>query len=312
MNTILHTKYFKVAGVFMAMFFFTTGYLIPLSLERCNGKQFAVKRFFRLAPVLWFAILICCIIFYHFGLVLYRGRTNITIQGIFSTMFCVNDIKWAIQDLLYGKHYRDNLIMVTWSMQVEIKYYIIVAISYALCKNNKRKSFFATIFFTILWLILAKLYKPYNRDFGEFTDSCIYILVILVGHIIYLLQRKIISKKEFLIFLFFIAVSFYSFTYLALWTSYSIGILICCIITLKKPSIGNNKIISVLADCTYSLYLFHHILLVDILYYFPSIYKNYTLRLLCLIPLTLFCYLIYKFIEKPLYQYGRKLASKIS
>ena len=35
-------------GIGMEMFFFTTGFLIPLSLERCNWKQFAVKRFFRL------------------------------------------------------------------------------------------------------------------------------------------------------------------------------------------------------------------------------------------------------------------------
>ena len=51
-------KTFTVSGIGMEMFFFTTGFLIPLSLERCNWKQFAVKRFFRLLPVLSFAVLI--------------------------------------------------------------------------------------------------------------------------------------------------------------------------------------------------------------------------------------------------------------
>ena len=304
---IFYNKYFSIYGVFLAMFFFTTGYLIPMSLERCNWKQFAVKRFFRLFPVLFISVIFSVLLFLLFNLAPYYGKAKVNILNISSTMFIVNDIKWFIQDLIYGKHIKDNLVFSSWSMQVEIKYYIIATICFVLCKN-RRKSFMALIL-VALFLSLSCLYKPLRVDF-TFGYCCMLIFCILIGHSLYLMQKNIISKKEFII-LFIIFNMFHADFEMKTYTGYVIGNLICCYFVIKKPNIGNNKIVEFFANCSYSFYLLHYLLMSSVLNSFQLTLKNNFLRVLILVCLIPFCHLIYKYIEKPMYDYGRRLASRI-
>ena len=299
-----HAK-FTVTGIGMEMFFFTTGFLIPLSLERCNWKQFAVKRCFRLLPVLAFAVLTCVIVS-QLGII----QTHVNLRSILRTLTMTSDI-------IKIKSEKLNIIVgFSWSMQVELKFYIIAAVAFFFGKTMREK-FFVLCSLVLLYYVFTYIFKlPKNFP----TSGYCFKLVsgCLLGAVYYFYKYKHLSKVEF----FFWAIVCIFLVYFAADKTRRFSYVIGCVFVLCFAHFftnkGNNKVVKYLANLSYSIYLFH----VMPRYYlnkhhpidiqsFSDIIILFGYRMLLFIPIFIACHFIYYYIEKPAYDFGRRLASRI-
>ena len=295
---------FIYSGIPMEIFFFVSGFLIPLSLQNCNIKQFFVKRFFRLMPVLLCALLSYCIILNSFGF-----------RHIISNLLLIGDF-WK----------KGEIVETSWSLKVEIKFYLICALSFFLFKNNRHRIY--SMLFAYLCVFFVSVYfrkYPYIQH-----QSLTYVVQLMSGCFIasvyYFYDRKFISKYEFfllslVLFLFLLMQkNFFKLKFNTNSIHYCVGYLLALLLCVKYKNFGNNKIIKYLANISYSMYLFHMLFVrtsfkfVD--HVLPIYLRNSTAymffyELILLIPCFCMCHFIYYYIEKPAYDYGRKLASKL-
>ena len=295
---------FIYSGIPMEIFFFVSGFLIPMSLENCNIKQFLIKRFFRLIPVLWLAVLIHCVVLCIFNL-----------DSIVSNLFLIGD--------LVKKH---EFVRTSWSLKVEIKFYLICALSFFLFKDNRKR------FYCMLFLYLSLCTFAYCFEYTAVHDfiKLRYVIQLTSGCFIasayYFYTKKYISKKEFIIsslILFAMLLFQKNFTTFRLNTNsihYCCGYLISLFLCIKCKNLGNNVVIKYIANISYSLYLFH-MLFMDLSFRFVdglmpdflrhSVAYMFFYELIILIPCACMCHFIYKYIEKPAYDFGRKLALRL-
>ena len=241
-------KIFTVGGIGMEMFFFTTGFLIPLSLERCNWKQFAVKRFFRLLPVLSFALLIY-LIFIKFILV---NKWLFSIKDIITTLTMTTDI------VNIRKEVEQNIIIgVSWSMQVELKFYIIATIAFFFGKTMREK-FFILLSLCLLCYVCAFIFKLPNAF--KSSGYCLKLVsCCLLGTIYYFYRYKHISKVEFAFLTICCLVLIYFGVSAHERYFYIIGSIFVLFLAHFFTNKGNNKVVKYLANLSYSIYLFHYI-----------------------------------------------------
>jgi len=289
------------SGIGMEMFFFTTGFLIPLSLERCNWKQFAVKRFFRLMPVLTLAV-ITYILAQKIGFI----NKDISIKNIITNLTMTTDlVNISSQDIM------PNLILeVGWSMQVELKFYIIAAIAFCFGKTM-RKKFFILLGLCLFCYISAFIFKLPN-NFATSGYCLKLVSCCFLGSIYFFYKKGHISNREFLFF----TISFIMLICGATGQrkcSYAVGAFFVLIVAHFFSEKGNNKIVKCMANLSYSVYLFHDVIntktieLVNL----HDVIKLLLMKLLILITIFVVCRFIYYYIEKPAYDFGRRLASKI-
>ena len=279
--------FFIYAGIPMEMFFFISGFLIPLSLERCNIRQFLIKRFFRLFPVLYLSIATYCFV-----------RHNFNFKEIVSNLLLIGDFTKI-----------GEIVGTSWSLKVEIKFYLLYALCCFLFKNHKKRLYLLVLFTMLVYAFL--------RPFG-YHKMMKYVFGCLLGTTYYFLYIKSITKKDF-VFLTIISMAgmcqsvFYLLHYYA---GFFITILIINKVKLNK----GLKTIKTFADLSYSCYLFHSLFLsfgmeiADI--YLPVYLRNSTFymfiyEMVIIIPCLCMCHFIYKYIEKPCYDFGRRLASRI-
>lgn len=300
--------YFGISG-FMAVFFFTTGFLIPLSLDRCGViKAFLIKRFFRLFPVL----LLASVITAHFF--------GFSVKRILLSVFMINDIA-----CLFGE-YKRAIPAPAWSLQVELKFYLLCALTYWLFKKDRTRLYFMIITIILSVFLITKVFNinnwvwnPHYRDMKNFRFSMTFLPCILTGTVWYYYRKGSIIKSEF-ITLFIICIASYYFDYQKMpqrINSHTLFTFITLFIAYKYESFGNNKIVKEFADNSYSIYLLHGICIKSAVHFFKHgdsvgvLLKNFSFALILFIPLFCACHFIYKYIEKPAYDFGRKLASKM-
>ena len=302
---ILNSK-ITLCGIGMEMFFFTTGFLIPLSLERCNWKQFAVKRFFRLMPVITFAVLVY-VIAIKLGII--NGKTRI--KDIITTLTMTTDITHIKSKTL------NIIVAASWSMQVELKFYIIAAVAFFFGKTMREK-FFVLLSLCLFCYVFAFIFKLPNafKASGycfKLTSCC------LLGSIYYFYRYKHISKAEFAFLTMCCLVLIYYAVRPGQRNSYMVGSVFVLFVVHFFTNKGNNKVVKYLANLSYSIYLIHFLIKKIADKNFPTQSLNslddvalyFGCCLLIFIPVFIVCHFIYYYIEKPAYDFGRKLASRI-
>jgi len=295
------------SGIGMEMFFFTTGFLIPLSLERCNWKQFAVKRCFRLLPVLSLAVLVYTI-FIKLGIINGKAR----IEDIITNITMTTDI-FHIKSTQTCKHLFVN---VSWSMQVELKFYIIAAIAFFFGKTMREK-FFLLLSLCLLCYVFAFCFKLPNAS--KASGYCFKLIsCCLLGSIYYFYRYKHISKVEFAFLTICCLFLIYFAVHPSQRPSYIVGCLFVLFLVHFFTNKGNNKFVKYLANLSYSVYLFHFLSIFYLNKNYPMQIQSlndimilFGYRMLLFIPIFIACHFIYYYIEKPAYDFGRKLASKI-
>ena len=302
-----HYSWRDVSGIGMEMFFFTTGFLIPLSLERCNWKQFAVKRCFRLLPVLSLTVLVYTIII-KLGLINGKAR----IEDIITNITMTTDI-FHIKSTQTLKHL---IVNVSWSMQVELKFYIIAAIAFFFGKTMREK-FFLLLSLCLLCYVFAFCFKLPNAS--KASGYCFKLIsCCLLGSIYYFYRYKHISKVEFAFLTICCLFLIYFAVHQGQRISYIVGSVFVLFVVHFFTNKGNNKFVKYLANLSYGVYLFHFLSIFYLNKHYPiqiqslnDVMLLFGYRMLLFIPIFIACHFIYYYIEKPAYDYGRKLASKL-
>ena len=311
---------FAILG--MSFFFFITGFLIPLSLDKLDEQngvgvasyKFLIRRAFRLLPVLAFCILIwICVncftqIEYQRGL--YETPWLIFVNSL-RTLFAVD----FIDINHFGKKF---LIHGTWSLAVEYKFYFIAALAWVCFKDARSRLYGMLAILGALFVLVAgtphKIYHLYPHV------SLIYVC--LVGSVTYFYYFNKISQKEFLILLIsLLAVINHGLPFVYLYGNklYVLGSLIAMICVLKFSNFGKHKIFKFFADISYSMYLLHLSVFMCIKKYIFSTPAFKTMSSLdkilfefgVYLVLLLFCYLVYRFIEKPFIKIGYKVTGGV-
>lgn len=292
------------------IFFVISGYIITKIIIESKIKNFSLlgfysKRIKRIIPlfsiVLIFSIIILPFIFDNFLI-------NENINSIIAAASGASNFYFWIKSTLYGFAEKNNIINLHfWSLSIEIQFYILFPILFILFKNNKKilvSSLF--IFFIISYIFICKIHEVHN--FFNFYNSLSRVFEFTFGSLIFFYSNtiKLKIKKNFYSYFYLTGIFFLLF-YIYTFNDegrhpnpYSIILLI----SLALIIIFNNdneyakikKYLGFLGKISYSLYLWHFLILI----LGSSYFEEYTdlLKALSVIICFLISFITYLFIEK--------------
>ncbi len=246
------------AGVFaVALFFMVSGFLIPSTLERPGATvaDFAIRRFFRLYPLYWLSLLAMVLL----------GPFLFHIDP-----FPIKHILWNTT-MLQGFAGMPDVIGVYWTLQIEVVFYILCAILFALGWNRFYRTQIVLSIVAAIACGLARFLLNRALPVALFLALCLMFLGNLLRH----LSRENRSLRSYFIFAILIAAAVVptcKLSYKDRWLMYTLSYwaaLIC--FTLAYLARGafertqfSVRICTLLGCITYGAYLFHSFIAIPI------------------------------------------------
>ncbi|HEY4291482.1 acyltransferase [Luteibacter sp.] len=113
-------------GVFgVAVFFLISGFVIPIGIRHLSSPTFLLRRFFRIYPVYWFCVLISLALY-----VVSSRYWGTPLPDRVSLAYVVKNLT-----LLHNSAGIASLDFVCWSLAVELKFYALIAILFAISRK---------------------------------------------------------------------------------------------------------------------------------------------------------------------------------
>lgn len=304
--TFVFTKYLDLGKIAVIVFFVISGFVIPYSIKGNSIKDsvasFIVSRFFRLYPIYWLSVIL--------GYVIIRGVDKLEFIMNF-TMF---------QQFLGFK----NIIGLYWTLQIELIFYFLVMIVFILqILKNSQKMFFTSLFFLICALLVGYLRFRLNVKLPVAIPLSLSLMFFGSYYRSSALKEDTISKKmvkryAVIYFLIIPLISVLAYNkdmgFHESWYKYTItyylGLIIFLIFGKYKMS---NKFTEYLGRISYSVYLFHPIVItilesID----FKILYQGTLKVIITIFITTFFSHYAFKIIEAPFIKLGRKIKDKIA
>lgn len=299
----------------VALFFLISGWVVPPMLARYSKLKFLTNRFFRIFPMLFFAVFLAAIIQYFFG-----DRSSLTIFSVISTGTLSNQITG--QPVSLG---------VIWTLIIEFKFYILLALVGRF--NYTKILIIAFAFFLLLAVQIALALNGFYDDasfFLKFSNSIIhdsgFLMFMLCGSMMwFILQKKKDTAIGLCILMALLALfniyRFLSTKYLNIAFHQDIGpvtqitslALFCFCFFLNDLLRGTvGRSIGFISNITYSLYLIHvsiGLFLISRLRH--TIDNPYLLLITVTILATITSAFTYRLIEKPGNDLGKRLVGQI-
>ena len=281
--------------IFVEIFFVLSGFvlsnqLIKIHKEKKNIKVFYIRRLFRTIPL------------YLVALIFYTAISNNFNLDFFKFLFFVQKIIPNFVD--------ENYFMVAWSLSIEEFFYLIFPI-YLVIFTNVKASRLSMYFIILLSIIKIINHDNFSNDFLR-TGTFIRLDSIALGFLLGIYFNKLINFKKSIIFsVLFLMIIFINYKFLFfnntglntvyfIFLSQALSILLVLFFCSFEFLFHNNllrKISTLVATQTYSVYLFHLIIMHFLLMSNDSIINNLFIYIIIL-----FCIstIIYKFFEKPI------------
>tara|TARA_Y100000741_G_scaffold357143_1_gene334668 strand:+ start:1246 stop:2232 length:987 start_codon:yes stop_codon:yes gene_type:complete len=254
-----------ISFLFVELFFVLSGFVLYPQLIKVysnikNFKIFIIRRWMRTLPVFFIAVICYSIIFKEYN--------NDTLKYLFF-------VQKSFPNFLLNDY-----IVVAWSLSIEEWFYLLFPIFLILFNKLKIKKIFLYFLFLIYILKLIFLINSQNFDFyrtGTFLRLDAILFGVIIAHYLELIKKIKFTNFLFFIFL-FLYFSFFNFfnekeylnqfLYLILIQSISAFSLIF-FININSIISKNffNNFYSILANQTYSVYLFHFIIIYFIKFY---------------------------------------------
>ena len=302
---LFHYQLFGLKGGFIGVdiFFVISGYLITkilLSKNNVDLKKFYLKRFKRIFPslvlVIFFVILISSFILseIHFERIIHSSTYSIL--GISNFFFMTESGYFDFEKLF-------KPLLHTWSLGVEIQFYIFWSLIFFWTFFKKNLKFFIACLF-IFSLALSILYTHRSETFFYFTG--LRIFEFCIGSYIFFIKNKI-SRNDFILVLSLLLIIFCGFifdenlSYPGIWAILPCVSAALFILYSYKTSrfdlIFNNNIIIFFGKISYTLYLVHWPVAVLFSYYVAREISNLEKTLLIIFSIT-FSHFLYELYEK--------------
>lgn len=239
------------------IFFLISGFIITHVSLKENIVEFAVKRLFRIFPplvasfVLTYVIVQFC---YKYGLAMPLGIGERTLNEYVQSLFLINYITGTT-----------SVNAVTWTLLIEMVFYIVTASLISFTKNDNVKS--TLCFIAIISVIICMSY--YSVETRSLANLSVYVLFLLIGRVYYFYSSGMMSANKAGLLATtcaFLYVSFYGYLYPGLLFSapvnaypaiYSDIISILIFLLSANFLLKAGKISVFLANISYSTYLLH-------------------------------------------------------
>ena len=311
-------NFFQGGFIGVDIFIVVSGYVITklFFFNNYSFSNFVEKRVRRLFPSLLLMILTITLVSYFFLLPLHFMNLG---QSLIANIFSISNFLFFYQTNYWDSSVLTKPLLHTWSISLEIQFYIFISIVFFFFRNY----FFKIIllfFFISVFSILFFGDSVFKINFREFNLNNYFLIFarlweFLIGSIIaYVLNIKKIDNyfKRLNFFhnfgLLLILISLFTiqtpFNYPNLSTFIPVfgsAMIILCFNKENSHLVLNNSILTHIGKISYSLYLWHFPILIFFFYSFDFnlsfLKKIYALFLIYFISL-----ISYKFVELPFYQ----------
>jgi len=290
------------------LFFLISGFLIPISLQKYNRSQFFIQRLLRIYPtyIVGFSITISMLLFssYYFGNSFPYSFSEVLIHSIVGLRDIANS---------------PDIDKIIWTLEVEVKFYILGMIFLPLFRKSSLLVFLIPISIFTITLTISLLYSwhtPYP------ISLIIYMFIGTLFH--YHLKKKITSLTAFImsiilfslyVYLFYtIALPIYGFEYIKIVSISGLYALVLFTISyILRNKFIYNRYLSFVAKISYPFYIIHGIsgyimIMILIKNNIPALLS----MLIAMIVISLMAYILHIYVEKPSIILGKKINKYLS
>ncbi|WP_266171305.1 acyltransferase family protein [Dyella subtropica] len=297
-------------GVFgVAVFFLISGFVIPISLRNISTGQFLTRRFFRIYPVYWFCLLISIAMYF-----ICSWYWSTPLSDRISMPFLAKNLP-----LVHSAAGLPSLDFVSWSLAVELKFYVVFALL-SLAGKNAHQVMMLSISILTLCCVVA-FFSTHGLNSESFISYAVsdmkYITFMFLGCLFYYVLYRELSAKVALgygiiIYALFVTInSFYETgLYGALTKNYTYALMLFSLCYLLRKRFKENKLIDFLADISFPLYLIHSMIGYVAMPILISKGISFTFAWMISLGLTIFlAFLVHRYVEIPANKFGKKLTS---
>jgi peptidoglycan/LPS O-acetylase OafA/YrhL len=298
--------------------------------EKFSKINFYIRRFFRIAPMFYIAII------YYFWQYITFYSPNIEAADT-STFTIANIVSHFTFTFGVSPYWINTIVPGGWSVGVEMIFYLCIPALYFLYKKYGAKFLYLALPVTvsISWIFNYIIFIILDENLSRYWHAFLYynffahLPIFILGLVVYdhISNEKKSLKNINLIFISSI-ILFVSSLYLNRITSEGIfagSLLMLSVllayfvifISIYKPKILVNKIMVYIGKISYSMYLTHFISISIIIYFTKNNFYNggeitFFFSYLLLVAMTiLISSVTYKYIEKPGIIIGNKLIEKL-
>lgn len=295
-EALLALSFGGAAGV--VVFFLTSGYIITHVLRVESSVEFAIKRVFRIYPLYMVAVILEVLMNQY---IFYIPSPPITV--ILQRLFLVGDFF----DTPYG------LASVEWTLRIEVAFYAFMIMVKSLGLINKPKYLPAFFMAVSIALYFADPFPSYAGWTDGYTN--IFLPMLFVGSIIYLYERKL--SPPFACIVAASIICFSSLSYMGESKPYlrDSNFLVCAVgifilFWAAREKIVGGKLITILSEITFGVYLFHNWLWLYFEKWLGDLGFGFApIKLQVVIALFLFCYIAHRTVETYGVRLGRMAVS---
>jgi len=287
----------------VVMFFLVSGFIVTHVGTQESRREFGVKRFLRIYPLLAAAVLISAAVGLLGMQVLNTGqRYELTTASVLTNMLLAN--YFVVPQIV--------LVGVAWTLVIEVVFYTTVLLLLPLLRRSTALAITVELSFVLVVTLLA---RELGDSFFLFAVSVSFLPVVLAGQIVWAVWSNRIPLPAGAVFcaagwLLYVWAGDRSMGRIdgAYCSTFALGFLLFLVGLLAERRLRRNGVVSYFADRSYSIYLLHGLLA------FPVVQALHPglpapLSLLAGLGLTLAAAeLTYRFVEVP----GQRLARRLT
>lgn len=301
------TSFYEYTGLSLGLFgvsvfFLISGFVIPFSLERRDSLHFMANRLVRIIPTIAFTLGMSCLIL------------TLCHMLIPSNTYTFSFFTYLSNVLLFRPFVRHQFIDgVTWTLEIEMMFYIIIAIASSFLDIKKSRN----IVIIAMVMAMVSLVFHYSTTMeGKFLNHSSYWLIFMLwGTCFYNLYRKNWSIKTFSATVFGVWIiwmcekNYISNPNIHGSFSMMIALLTFSFMYYFNDKMKETKFIQFWADISYPLYASHQIVGYVLLAYcitythIPVVLAGLFIFFMMIV----YAWIIHKYIEKPTQILSKKL-----